>query len=314
MSFASETKNELTRLPVHPAHAKAELAAIIRMNGAISLYNGQFILNVQTENAAIARRLYSLIQDVFQIDSELLVRRKMKLKKNNVYIVRVTSQASMILSELDIMDGMQINHHIPEHLRNDPELRRSYLRGAFLATGSINNPESSSYHLEIYSNYETHSEELKQLLDLYEFKARTIERRNGSIVYIKEAEKIGDFLALIGAINARLMFENIRIVRDLRNSANRLVNCEVANLNKVAKAAAQQIQNIQLIDETIGIDQLPLRLQQMAKIRLAEPDMTLTELGQYIEDGPISKSGINHRLRKLNEWADKIRRERENKE
>ena len=306
ISFASETKVELTHLEVHPAHAKAELAAIIRMNGAISLYQGQMILNIQTENAAIARRIYTLLRDVYQVDSKLLVRRKMKLKKNNVYIVRITKRAQEILNDLSIMDNMSINPHIPKRLIDDKELRRSYLRGAFLATGSINNPESSRYHLEIYSNYEEHNEDLEKILNNNHFAAKSIERRSGYIVYIKEAEKIADFLAFIGATSARLKFENIRIVRDLRNSANRLVNCEMANLNKIAKAAAKQIQNIQYIDQEVGIDSMPEKLADMARARVEWPDVSLSELGQYVSDGPISKSGVNHRLRKINEYAEKL--------
>ncbi|RLK62545.1 DNA-binding protein WhiA [Atopobacter sp. AH10] len=306
MSFASETKNELTHLIVHPEHARAELSAMIRMNGAIGLQQGKIILNVQTENAAIARRIYVLAKEHFNAEGELLVRRKMKLKKNNVYIVRFKSKAGELLEALHIMDGLMINPHVDPHFKDDEELRRSYLRGAFLATGSMNHPESASYHLEIYSQQEEHNEDLLEMLNDCALNAKTIDRRQGHIIYLKEAEKIGDFLALIGATNARLTFENIRIVRDLRNSANRIVNCEVANLNKVAEASAKQIKNIKKIDEMMGLSQLPEKLQQIALARLKFPDANLTELGKHVEGGPISKSGVNHRLRKLNDIADQL--------
>lgn len=306
VSFASETKNELTHLIVHPEHARAELSALIRMNGAISFHQGQIILNVQTENAAIARRIYVLAKKFFGAEGELLVRRKMKLKKNNVYLVRIRAGAKHLLEELHIMDGLMLNPHVAPIFKDDEQLRRSYLRGAFLATGSLNHPESASYHLEIYSQQEEHNQDMLEMLNACQLKAKTIERRNGYIVYLKEAEKIGDFLALIGATNARLSFENIRIVRDLRNSANRIVNCEVANLNKVAQASAKQIKAIQTIEAVIGLSQLPEKLQQIAWARLKYPDANLTELGKQVEGGPISKSGVNHRLRKLNEIAEQL--------
>ncbi|SFH62362.1 DNA-binding protein WhiA [Pisciglobus halotolerans] len=304
MSFAATVKKELTQLEVHKEHAKAELAALIRMNGSVSLVERQFILNVQSENAAIARRIYVLLKDHFAVESELLVRRKMKLKKNNVYIVRLKQGTKEVLSDLSIMDDMLFQGHVSEEIIGNEQKVRSYLRGAFLAAGSVNNPETSRYHLEIYSNYEEHNEDICQMMNQFGLNARMIERRNGYITYLKEAEKIADFLATIGAANAMLKFEDIRIVRDMRNSVNRLVNCENANLNKTIDAASKQIENIRYLDQTIGIDCLPDKLKEVARMRLEYPDATLKELGDLIPSGKISKSGINHRLRKLNELAE----------
>ena len=165
MTFASEVKKECTLLEVHKEHAKAELAALIRMNGAVSLYQQKFILNVQSENAAIARRLYSLLKQFYHTESELMVRRKMKLKKNNVYIVRCRQNVRDILEDLGIFDGLMINHHIAPDIMNNEQKERSYLRGAFLAAGSVNNPENSRYHLEIYSNYEEHNEDICKMMN-----------------------------------------------------------------------------------------------------------------------------------------------------
>ncbi|MDG0821727.1 MAG: DNA-binding protein WhiA [Staphylococcus equorum] len=307
MSFASEMKNELTRIEVDEENAKAELSALIRMNGALSLSNQQFVINVQTENATTARRIYSLIKKVFNVEVELLVRKKMKLKKNNIYICRIKVRAKEILDELGILKSGVFTHEIDEALIHDDEMRRSYLRGAFLAGGSVNNPETSSYHLEIFSLYEDHSEGITQLMNKYDLNAKHLERKKGSIAYLKEAEKISDFLSLIGGYQALLKFEDVRIVRDMRNSVNRLVNCETANLNKTVSASMKHVESIRLIDQEIGLDNLPERLREIARLRVEHQEVSLKELGEMMTSGNISKSGVNHRLRKLNEMADKLR-------
>lgn len=300
-------KKELTALEVHREHAKAELAALIRMNGSLSINNQQFVLNVQTENAAIARRIYSLLKDHYDVRSELLVRRKMKLKKNNVYIVRLKQETKRVLLDLDIMDGLMFQSHVSDEIMGNTQKMRSYLRGAFMASGSINNPETSRYHLEIYSIYEEHNQDICDMLNAYGLNARALERRNGYISYLKGAEKIADFLTLIGATNSMLKFEDVRIVRDMRNSVNRLVNCETANMNKTIDAASKQIDNIEFIQDRVGLQALPEKLQEIAELRLEHPEVSLKELGEMIPSGAISKSGINHRIRKINEFADHLR-------
>lgn len=312
MSYASEVKKELTGLQVHLDNAKAELMALIRMNGSLGIANRNMILNVQTESPAIARRIYSLLKQFYQVESEIVVRRKMKLKKNNQYVVRLRYHAQEILSDLGILEGFQIKEKVPMALLKDDLMIRSYLRGAFLAGGSVNNPETSRYHLEIYSLYEEHNEMIAQMINRYHLNARTTARRNGYIVYLKEAEKIAEFLQLIGATNGMLKFENIRIVRDMRNSVNRLVNCENANMDKVANASNRQIENIRLIDSMVGLDSLPEKLRAIAETRLAHQEVSLKELGVLVPGGPISKSGVNHRLRKLNAYAEELRQAKSN--
>ena len=307
MSYASEVKKELTGLEVHRGNAKAELMALIRMNGSVGLSNHQLVLNVATESPAIARRIYKLIKDFYQIESDILVRRKMRLKKNNTYVVRLRYHARELLTDLGIIDGLSIREDVPLELLKNDLMIRSYLRGAFLAGGSVNNPETSRYHLEIYSLYEEHNETIAKLINRYHLNARTTSRRSGYIVYLKEAEKIANFLQLIGATSAMLKFENIRIVRDMRNSVNRLVNCENANMDKVANAANRQVENIQFIDRHVGLNNIPEKLREIALTRLSHPEVSLKELGKLVPGGPISKSGVNHRLRKLNAYADKIR-------
>ncbi|MPW02771.1 DNA-binding protein WhiA [Limosilactobacillus fermentum] len=307
MSYASEVKKELTGITVHEKNARAELMALIRMNGSIGLANHAMILNVQTESPAIARRIYLLIKQLYKVESDILVRKKMKLKKNNTYVVRLRHHAQEILGDLAILDGFQIKERVPLDLLTDDLMIRSYLRGAFLAGGSVNNPETSRYHLEIYSLYEEHNEMIAEMINRYDLNARTTNRRSGYIVYLKEAEKIANFLQLIGATTSMLEFENIRIVRDMRNSVNRLVNCENANMDKVANAANRQVENIMLIEATVGLSSLPEKLRAIAETRLAHQEVSLKELGTLVPGGPISKSGVNHRLRKLNSYADELR-------
>ncbi|MCM3787348.1 DNA-binding protein WhiA [Domibacillus indicus] len=308
MSFASETKKELTTIETSGCCAKAELSALIRMNGSLSFSNRQLVVNIQTENAAIARRIYVLIKRNYDAAVELLVRKKMRLKKNNVYIVRLKENAQVILDDLGIIeDGFSFIHHIASRITEKNCCQRAYLRGAFLAGGSVNNPETSSYHLEIFSLYQEHNEALCTLMNEFSLNAKTLERKKGFITYLKEAEKISDFFSIVGAHSALMRFEDVRIVRDMRNSVNRLVNCETANLNKTIGAALRQVENIKFIDQTVGLGILPDRLREIAELRVLHQDVTLKELGEMVSGAAISKSGINHRLRKIDEIADKIR-------
>lgn len=308
MSFASETKKELTNIELKDCCGKAELSALIRMNGSLSFTNRKLLVDIQTENAAIARRIYTLVKKNYNIQVELLVRKKMRLKKNNVYIVRISQGAKEILESLKILsDGFVFTHDISQELVKKKCCKRSYLRGAFLAGGSVNNPETSSYHLEIFSLYKEHNESLCNLMNTFDLKSKTLERKKGFITYLKEAEKITEFLNIIGAHGALLRFEDIRIVRDMRNSVNRLVNCETANLNKTIGAALRQVENIRFIKETVGLHVLPDKLREIAELRVAYQDITLKELGEMVSGGNISKSGINHRLRKIDEIAEKLR-------
>lgn len=307
MSFAAQTKKELTMVEAEPCCEQAELSALIRMNGSVQLTNKKVVLDISTENAAIARRIYSLLKKHFQVHTELLVRKKMRLKKNNVYIVRIPVRVQEILKELHIVsEGFVFTSGIAAELTRKNCCKRAYLRGAFLAGGSVNNPEGSSYHLEISCMYEEHCQALVTLANEFHLNARCIERKKGFIFYIKEGEKIIELLSIIGAHQALFKFEDVRIMRDMRNSVNRIVNCETANLNKTIGAAVRQIDNIKLLQKEMGLENLPDKLREVAEIRLAHPDMNLKEVGELLKV-PVSKSGVNHRLRKIDELAEKIR-------
>lgn len=307
MSFAAQTKKELTLIEGDECCAKAELSALIRMNGAVQISGGKIILDISTENAAIARRIYSLLKKQYGVHAEVLVRKKMRLKKNNIYMVRVPGRVEELLRELHIIkEGFQFTPGIEPDIVKKPCCKRSYLRGAFLAGGSVNNPEGSSYHLEIASMYEEHCRALCGLANKFRLNARCIERKKGYVLYIKEGEKIIEMLSVIGAHQALLKFEDVRIMRDMRNSVNRIVNCETANLNKTIGAAVRQIENIKLLQEELGLENLPDKLREVAEIRIKYPDLNLKEVGEMLK-GKVSKSGVNHRLRKIDELAEKYR-------
>ena len=184
--------------------------------------------------------------------------------------------------------------------------KKAFLRGAFLAGGSISSPEKA-YQIEIACTTEGNADRILSILKALHLEARSIQRKNRYIVYIKDGDTISDFLGVTGGMNSMMEFENIRILKDIRNSINREVNCDTANINKVVNAAAKQIDDINLIIEKRGLDSLPEQLRAVAELRLLHPHLSLTELGEKL-DRPLGKSGVNHRLARINEIAEKIRR------
>lgn len=303
MSYAAEVKKELTSLIVDNGNAKAELSALMRMNGVNQLGSNQAI-NIQTENAAIARRIYTLLKQIYPTASvEVTVTEQLHLNQHKSFGVRLSTQVDEILADLGV-DPFGINQEIPSRILNQPKKKRSFLRGAFLAAGSVNSPEKANYHLEIYTNHEDLVEQLLSLMQEFALPAKIIDRHTGFIVYLKRAEKIVDFLSTIGATQSMLRYEDIRMMRDMRNSVNRLVNAETANMQKTAIAANKQLAQIALIEDELGsLSLLPPKLEALAKVRRQHPDESLGELGNLLE---ISKSGANHRMRKLTNLAEKI--------
>ena len=311
MSFSAVTKNELARVSVQrPCCRLAELAAQVKMDGSIRISSSRRIsLGIITENAAVARKIFSLIKTLFGLQTEVLVQRKTQLKKNNVYWVRIPSQPGLgeILRRLGMLDaaGRLSNEAVRDELVRRECCRRAYLRGVFLGGGSVNSPEGN-YHLEIITDNETFARYIEKLMQKMRLSARISRRKNWFVVYLKESEQIIDFLNLVGAHSALLNFENARIFKDMRNQVNRLVNCETANLNKTVNAAVRHLENIELISDTVGLGQIPESLREVAELRVKYPDASLKELGELIQPR-LGKSGVNHRLRKIEEIADQIR-------
>ncbi|MFZ7101303.1 MAG: DNA-binding protein WhiA [Peptococcaceae bacterium] len=310
MSFSEITKNELARvIPKSRCCQMAELAGLVRMDGTILIStNNQIGLELTTENAAVARKVLKLAKLVFSVETEIRVQRKNRLKKNNIYLVKIPPQNKVqeILTTLGITsEGFLINPEVSTVVTKKKCCRRSYLRGVFLGAGYVNDPENT-YHLEIIATSLEYSRSLVNLIKKFDLEPKISTRKNWYIVYLKESEQIVTFLNIIEAHTALLNFESVRIQKDMRNKVNRLVNCETANLNKTIDAAFKQKENIELIAGTVGLDKLPIGLRQVAELRLEHPDISLKELGEMIEP-KLGKSGINHRMRKLEKIAENIK-------
>ena len=308
MSFSAVTKEELARLSDQKSCCElAELAAIVRMDGTLQISaNQQYALNVITESAPVARKIFRLAKDVLKRPVDIVVRRKLRLRKNNSYLVRIYPRGLEDLQNLGLVDDKgQIYPGIAPNLIKRRCDQKAYLRGAFLAGGSINNPEGT-YHLEIVSNDAQHAQELCQLINRFKLGAKISMRKHSYVIYLKESEHIVEFIGFIGAHSALLEFENVRVLKDVRNNVNRLVNCETANLDKIVDAAMRQLENIKFIANTIGLQSLPPALRDMAELRLKYPDASLKELGEMLRP-KVGKSGVNHRMRKIDEFAEQLR-------
>ena len=317
MSFSSRAKNELCHImDQRSCCSLAELAALIQICGTIHLGGRKRVsLRVTTENAAIARRIYLLLKGQYNVQTEVMVRKNQRLRKNNNYYLVLSNdqQVMKILQDTGIIKGknegrLWINRTIDPKLIKKRCCKRAYIRGAFLGGGSVSDPEKI-YHLEIVTHNDSYANSLCSLINQFGLSAKTIERKNNFVVYLKEGEHIVNLLNIIGAHTALLDLENIRIYKDMRNNINRIVNCETANLSKTINAAVRQIENIKYIEEHHGLSKLSPSLREVAELRLNNPDASLKELGEMLNP-PIGKSGVNHRLRKLDKMAEDIKNKR----
>lgn len=307
MTYAMQVKNELARRDLGNICCQAaELTAFIRYSGKLQVSGQRLALHVITSNPAIARRIFSLFKQAFKLSSELLVRRKIRLRKNNVYLIRVKEKERVLelLQSLELVNNGVPTQELSKKISGKKCCRRAYLRGTFLAAGSVTNPENS-YHLEILTTSQRKADDLVSLMATFEVQAKLTTRKNRWLVYLKDSEQIVEFLNVIGAHNALLNFENVRILKDLRNRVNRLINFETANMNKTVDASVRQLEMIRLIEEKIGLAALDEPLSEVARLRLAHPEASLQELGDLLEP-PLSKSGVNHRMRKLERLSKQL--------
>lgn len=311
MSFSAKVKREVCRIKVNTKEeASAILSGIMKVSGTISLTTNKAInFRTTTENPAIARLMFKLLKEFFDIHTRLLVKRSNSLKKNNIYMVMITEEMGVInlLKEVGILkeeNYFAVDYSIQERFKDEEEIKKAYIRGALLGGGSISNPEKT-YHLEFVTHNEEYANELSKLINTYNLNSKVIQRKNSYVVYLKEGEQIVDILNIIGAHSNLLYFENVRIMKSMRNNVNRLVNCETANLSKTVNAAVRQIESIKLIEREIGLQRLPKNLREIAELRVKYPDVSLKELGEFLTP-PIGKSGVNHRLRRIEKIASEI--------
>lgn len=312
MSFSADTKSELSRIENGKKSVDiAELSAIIRLSGTIQLVgNMQISLKISTELNVVARRVFKLLKEHFDINTSITVNKNQMLKRNNSYVLTVTPEmgASKLLVDLGILENERsffTRNDIASTIVKEPEEANAYIRGAFLGSGSISDPEKN-YHMEFVVNSEDYANELMELINSMGFNSKIVMRKNYYVVYLKESEQISDLLTILGASNAVLSLQNAKIVKEMRNKVNRIVNCETANLSKTVDAAVRQVECILIIQKTIGISKLPKNLQELAMLRLEYEDMSLKQLGEMLHP-PIGKSGVNHRFKKIEEIAEKYK-------
>ena len=301
MSFTSIVKNELSKLILNKLEGITFLSAIIKNNASID----DSAIKIVTENSSVARQIFNIVKDIYNIAPKITLRRGYNYKKNYIYILEIKEKLNLIKEDLSL------NTNIPNgFIIDDDNLTRIYLRGVFIACGSVNDPKKSRYHLEFVVDNEEYAYFIKEKLNTYFLNSKVIKRENKFMIYIKESEKIGDFLRMINAISALLYFEDIRIYRDHKNMTNRLNNCEQANVDKVIETANNQVKDIELIESIGGMDLLDDKTKIAAIYRLKYKEASLLELSEIISmetKTPITKSGLHHRFTKIKQIASKIR-------
>ena len=300
MSFTSIVKNEISKLDTNETENISELSAIIRNIGSVS--NN---IKITSENASVSRRIFNLVKDIYNITPKVIVRRGYNFNKNYIYILEINNKVGYIINDLSL------NTNIPsDYIYDDPELKKAYLRGLFLGSASINDPKKSRYHLEFVVDNKEYAIFISKILNEYYLNSKVLKRENKYMIYIKEAEKIGDFLRIMDAINSLFYYEDIRIYRDHKNMTNRLNNCEQANVDKMIETANKQVNEINKIISIGGLDLLDEKTKEAATYRLKYPEVSLSELSEIItiETGKaITKSGLHHRFKKISDLASKIK-------
>lgn len=310
MSFASEVKEEVARLEVDDATKKGQLSAILKLLSTLNFSSNGMFLSVRCKNAAIIKMISQDLQSLYDIRPALGAIKDNKLNKNNTYVINVEEKVREVLQDLDLWTESGLTDHPSMKFLNNEKMIRAYLTGCFLATGSVNNPSKTNYHLEIVTAEESHARFIVRLLQKFQIFARIAVRRSQYMVYIKASEQISDFLRLMQASNAVFTFEDVRIQRDFVNNLSRLNNCEIANEAKSLQAADRQFEAVMYLIESHNLEKLSQKDQEMALLRYENPEASLLELsGKYEErtGTVLSKSGVRHRFNRIIELADRYR-------
>lgn len=317
MSFSSDVKDELARKISGARHCQiAEIAAIVGVCGKILITaSDTYMLRVGTENSLVARKFYTMVKQTFGVRPEIVIKGSDRPAKTNLYsvIIRKDQDALKVLQALKLIDdsGKLLDSFplVNPLIVQQTCCKRAFLRGMFLASGSLSDP-NRFYHYEIVCANEAKATQLQEIVNSFEIGAKQINRKKHYVVYVKEGAQIVELLNVMEAHVSLMNLENIRIVKGVKNNVNRQVNCETANLNKTVAAAVKQTEDIRYIDRVVGLSSLDESLEELARIRLEHPEAPLKDLGQFMAK-PIGKSGVNHRLKKISEFAEKLRNERE---
>ena len=307
MTFSSKIKKEISSVECTRAEYLSELSGVIRTSAQIKIYN----IKIQTENKFVANRIFGLFKILFDINLNISLRKNYNFKKNEIYVLELKKDTLKVLRDLGIVNDKNELLKVPsESLLSDEELKRAYLRGVFLVSGSLNDPKTSRYHLEFLINDTSYANFLNDTLNECGLNSKILHRRKGYMIYIKEAEKISDFLRLIRAYNGVMYYEEIRVYREKINMTNRLNNCEQANVEKTIATSNMLINDINYIKENEAFDLLDDKLKVSCEYRIKYPESSLLELSKIIslETGSnVSKSCLNHRFRKIKEFANKLK-------
>lgn len=308
MTFSYKIKEEITKLECSKAEYISELSGIFRTTADIKLY----CIRIQTENINVANRIFRIIKNLYDVTANITIKKNYNFKKNEIYIIEIRRDVLKIIKDLGLLNeqGFDLAPVPREFIVSDDELKQAFIRGCFMISGSVNDPKTSRYHLEFLIQELGLANFLCSILNSYDLNAKVLRRKKGHMVYIKESEKISDLLKMIKAYEGVMYYEDIRIYREKINMTNRLNNCEQANIEKSMKSALKQIEDINYIKEKDSYDLLDNKIKEVADYRIKYPESSLIELSEIISietNSKMTKSCLNHRLRKIKDLAEKLR-------
>ena len=308
MTFSGKIKEEISKIEGDKIEYISELSGIFCTNADVKLYS----IRVQTENLNAANRIFKIVKELYDVNCNITVKKNYNFKKNEVYIIEIKKNVPEIIKDLGLISetGFKINEVPFEEIVADDNLRSAFIRGCFLISGSVNDPKTSRYHLELIVNSSAFAEFLKDQINTYGLNSKVLRRKKGYMIYIKESEKISDFLKILKAFNGVMYYEDIRTYREKINLNNRINNCEQANVEKSLASSNKQIKDIEFIKAKDAYDLLDEKVRVVAEYRVKYPDSSLIELSEIISvetNTKITKSCVNHRLRKIKDLADKLR-------
>ena len=309
MTYSGKIKEEISKFESDKIGLISELSGILCTNADIKLYS----IRIQTENLNAANRIFKIVKDIYNVTSNITVKKNYNFKKNEVYIIEIKKSVPEIIKDIGLIgeQGFVINKIPVDEIIADDDLKSAFLRGSFLIGGSVNDPKTSRYHLEIIINDLDKANFIKDLLNSYNLNSKVLRRKKGYMIYIKESEKISDFLKIIKAFKGVMYYEDIRTYREKINLNNRINNCEQANVEKSMASSNRQIKDIEIIKAYDAYDLLDEKIKIVAEYRIKYPESSLIELSEIISvetKNKITKSCVNHRLRKIKDLAEKLQK------